>query len=65
MEQRSKFNEDSDMWGFQEMESPENVKYMGEPLLGRFKRDELWLRSDLSRLLELFKVGIPANVALE
>ena len=51
MHQRLKFNEDSDMWGFQEDESPSNLYFQGEPLASKFSRSELWLRSDLSRLL--------------
>ena len=51
MEERTKFNEDSDMWGFQEDETPDNLYYLGESLAQKFKRGELWLRSDLSRLL--------------
>lgn len=51
MEERAKFNEDSDMWGFQEDETPDNLYYLGESLAQKFKRGELWLRSDLSRLL--------------
>ena len=53
------------MWGFQDDEKPENLIYMGQPLAAKYNREELWLRSDLSRLLELFKVGIPTNIKLE
>ena len=51
MQQRTRFNEDVDMWGFQEGDTPMNVNYQGAQLAAKFKRDELWLRSDVSRLL--------------
>ena len=52
------------MWGFKENETPQNVSYMGESLKSKYRRPELWLRSDLSRLLELFNVAIPAQIDL-
>lgn len=41
------------------------MQYLGEPLRDRYKREELWLRSDLARLLQVFSVAVPATVALE
>ena len=62
---RLRYDSEADMWGFKEGETLQNVHYMGEPLSSKYKKEELWLRSDLSRLLTLFKVAIPTNVALE
>lgn len=39
--------------------------YQNESLYSKYKRAELWLRSDMSRLMELFKVAVPTSVALE
>lgn len=53
------------MWGFKEDETPMNLFYQNEPLAAKYKRDELWLRSDLSRLTQIFNVGIPSDIKLE
>ena len=62
---RMQYDSTQDMWGFGKSESPETVEYMGETLDSKYKGEQLWLRSDLSRLLSLFDVGVPQSVALE
>ena len=65
MIERTNFDSYNDMWGFSQFESPKNVIYKGESLENKYKREQLWLRSDISRLLHIFDVGTPTSVALE
>ena len=54
-----------DMWGFSQCETPHTVLYLGKSLESKYKREELWLRSDVTRLQQLFNVATPTSVALE
>lgn len=65
MLQRMKYdNLSKDMWGFNNNQNISNVKYQGQTLEQRYNREELWLRSDVSRLLELFEIATPCKITV-
>ena len=50
------------MWGFSPRQNADTTYHKGRTLNDRYTREELWLRSDVSRLIKLFDVATPGEV---
>ena len=53
------------MWGTTPRTNPDTIKYRGDTLRNKYIKEELWLRSDVVRLSNIFNIATPDKVELE
>ena len=53
------------MWGISPRNKLKNIHFQGESLTTKYSLEELWLRSDVVRLTNIFKIATPDKVELE